>query len=390
MKGSTVRGAEPIRGQCLKTIRQGKTVPLWNPAESTRLTPPSTLCLLAADHDKKKGVAMNMDGIESSDVTGETGVSPALAATLTPRKLLKKLSGTWGRRAQVKKDDLQIDMLFDEGKEDFRIDLLPFKDHPAFLKAPERMQKKALSCGWLAYNEKTVEIETKIVTPACVPIIYGEVPGVQDEVSKQIASQTLVDEAYHVLLVNNANRITREQRDLLSIKVPECTLITKMREAQEQYREQWQKILVQLVTAIVSEVFISDYLKILSGDMSIQALNRVTVDVHRRDELAHSGIFKNLAKCVYAHLSKREREFVLDVLPKPVRWFASLELDVWQSLLQQIHFPAVETIVNDCRSVNAENLQRLDYTGILSLAAELGAFDSQQGVESFYREGLIT
>jgi hypothetical protein len=332
---------------------------------------------------------MNTHRIEPHEVSCETGASQALSETLTSRKLLKKLANTWGRRAQVKKDDFEIDTLFDEGKVDFRIDLLPFKDHPAFLKAPESMQKKILSCGWLAYNEKTVEIETKIVTPACVPILYGEVPGVQDEVSRQIASQTLVDEAYHVLLVINACRITREQRDLLSVRLPECTLIVKMREAQEQCSERWQKLLVQLVTAIVSEVFISDYLKILSGDMSIQVLNRLTVDVHRRDELAHSGIFKNLAKCMYANLSRKEREFVMDVLPKPVRWFASLELDVWASMLQQIDFPAVETMINDCRSVNEENLERLDYTGILSLAAELGAFESQRGIESFYREGLV-
>jgi len=66
------------------------------------------------------------------------------------------------------------------------------------------MKQKILSCGWLAYNEKTVEIESKIISPVCNHIIDREIPGLEDEASRQIASDTLIDEAYHIQLVVSA------------------------------------------------------------------------------------------------------------------------------------------------------------------------------------------
>jgi hypothetical protein len=106
--------------------------------------------------------------------------------------------------------------------------------------------------------------------------------------------------------------------------------------------------------AIVSEVFISDYLKVLSTEMAIQPFNRLTVDAHRRDELAHGSVFKGLAKCLYGSLNAREREFFIEELPKPVHWFANIELDVWQAMLQQVGFRATDTVISNCRSANEE------------------------------------
>jgi hypothetical protein len=79
----------------------------------------------------------------------------------------------------------------------------------------------------------------------------------------------------------------------------------------------------------------------------------------------------------------------MKILPLPARWFANLELDVWHSMLQQIDFPNAYTLINDCRSVNEENLMRIDYSGLVSLARELETSDTQTGMDSFYSEGLI-
>jgi hypothetical protein len=171
--------------------------------------------------------------------------------------------------------------------------------------------------------------------------------------------------------------------------LPESQLIAKMRAAQAQYSASWQKLLVQLATAIVSEVFISDYLKVLSHEMSIQPFNRLTVDTHRRDELAHGSLFKGLAKCMYGGLNTYERDFFIEVPPRPVHWFANIELDVWQAMLQHIGFPDTDTVIGDCRSANEENLARIDYSGLSTLAQELGMLDVQRGIGSFAREGLV-
>jgi hypothetical protein len=303
--------------------------------------------------------------------------------------LLQRLANTWGRRARVKQPELDGETLFDDSKDDFIPALLPFQDHPAFLAAPDDMRKQILSCGWLAYNERTVDIEAKIVAPACHLIIAGDVPGLQDGVSKQIAGQTLVDEAYHELLVLKACQVTRERRGLGALPLPESQLIVKMRQAQAQCSAPWQKVLVQLATAIVSEVFISDYLRLLSQEMAIQPFNRLTVEAHRRDELAHGSIFKGLTKCLYGSLTQHEREFFIEALPQPVHWFANIELEVWQAMLQHIGFGATDTVIRDCRSANEENLARIDYADLIALAEELDLLEGQRGLDSFARAGLV-
>lgn len=306
-----------------------------------------------------------------------------------PRALLGRLAASWSRRAQVRKPELDASLL-DTDKDDFIPDLLPFRDHPLFESASPELRKAVLSCGWLAYNEKTVDIEAKIINVACQHIIEHDVPGLEDGASRELASETLIDEAYHILLVCRANEITRQQRGLAHVTIPECTLVHKMRACQDIHRERWQRILIQLATAIVSEVFISNYLKQLSDEMSIQPFNRLTVATHRRDELAHSHIFGNLAKCLYAALGAKERAFFSQVLPLPVRWFANLELDVWHTMLEHIRFPGTAQLIRECREVSEDNLATLDYSDLVSLADELGMLQSQQAVDSFGKEGLLT
>ena len=152
-----------------------------------------------------------------------------------------------------------------------------------------------------------MDIESKIVSPACILIVSGEVPGLQDGVRKQIASETLVDEAYHEFLVLKVCQIRRDRRGQVAPNLPESQLIVKMHEAQAQCSPRWQRVLI--------EVFIRDYLKFLSTKKAIQPLNRLTVEAHRRDEMAHGSIFKGLAKCMYASLNTSELEFFVDVLP---------------------------------------------------------------------------
>ena len=332
---------------------------------------------------------MHTERLAHSQTSQAQNGAPLPQAESQARALLQRLANNWGRRARVKQPELDGETLFDDSKDDFIPDLLPFQDHPAFLAAPDDMRKQILSCGWLAYNEKTVDIESKIVAPACHHIIAGDVPGLQDGVSKQIAGQTLVDEAYHELLVLKACQVTREKQGLGAVTLPESQLIVKMRQAQAQCSARWQKVLVQLATAIVSEVFISDYLRLLSQEMTIQPFNRLTVEAHLRDELVHGSIFKGLTKCLYGSLNEHEREFFIEVLPKPVHWFANIELEVWQAMLQHIGFRATDTVIRDCRSANEENLTRIDYADLIALAEELDLIEGQRGLDSFARAGLV-
>lgn len=324
----------------------------------------------------------NISIYPSNDILDESKLDIAQAALI-----LKKLIESWSRRAQVRKININEKIQFIEDAEDYLVDLLPFKDHPIFLKAPEDTKRKILSCGWVIYNQKTIAIETEIINPVCVSILSDKVPGVNDPISKEIVSETMVDESYHVLLVMSAINITCQRRNI-SLKTPAFSLIQNMKKLQSQFSSSWEKTLIQLATAIVSEIFISDYLKLLSENETIQPINRFTTKIHREDELAHSNIFKNLTKYIYTNLNKKEKKFFAEILAKPVQWFADRELDVWQSVLEQIGFENALKMIKDCKHSSSENLNYIDYSELISLANEIGVMNIPIGFESFYNEGL--
>jgi alpha-N-dichloroacetyl-p-aminophenylserinol N-oxygenase len=289
---------------------------------------------------------------------------------------IERLTDSWPVRANVRKAVPDATLDYDDDKPDFLAELLPFHDHPNFLSAPEPYKRAALSCGWIAYNEKTVAIESKIVSPACMHLIDGDLPAFQRHRYREAVSQALVDESYHILLVVQANNVTRRRRRLSELNVSSFELVTHMQRHQDKHPERWKKILIQLATAVVSEVLVSEYLSLLSNAPNIQPLNRITTEIHRRDESAHNGLFKSLGAVVYHGLNPREKEFFVAALAQPSVWFTSPELDVWESMLRQIDFPDAEPMINDCRAQRRAKGIRLDLSTLETLFADLGVANS--------------
>jgi hypothetical protein len=285
---------------------------------------------------------------------------------------IERLTDSWPVRANVKKSAPDTSLDYDDSKPDFLTELLPFHDHANFHKAPEAFKQAALSCGWIAYNEKTVAIESKIVSPACMHLIDGEVAGFPHNRYREAVSQALVDEAFHILLVVQANGVTRQRRRLNELTIPSFELVAHMQRQQDKHPERWKKILIQLATAVVSEVLVSEYLSLLSNATGIQPLNRITTEIHRRDESAHNGLFKSLGAVIYNGLDSREKEFFVRALAQPSIWFASPELDAWESMLQQIGFPGAKPMIDDCRAQRRAKGIRLDLSTLESLFADLG------------------
>ena len=215
-------------------------------------------------------------------------------------------------------------------------------------------------------------IESKVVSPACMHLIDGDVAGFRHHRYREAVSQALVDESYHILLVVQANGLTRQRRGLTDLKIPSFELVARMQHQQEKHPERWKKILLQLAAAVVSEVLVSEYLSLLSNAAGIQPLNRITTEIHRRDESAHNGLFKSLGAVIYHGLSSREKEFFVRALAQPSAWFASPELDVWESMLRQIGFPNAERMIRDCQERRRERGVRLDLSTLETLFADIG------------------
>lgn len=278
-----------------------------------------------------------------------------------------KFVASWPNRAAVKRKEPEYDQVFEISRSDFLVELLPFRDHENFLRAPECDRQAALSCGWLAYNAKTIAVESKIVSPACMHVIDDVLPGIPARRHREAIAEALVDESYHILLTSNACDVTRVHRGLGHVRLPQFELVRCMHAEQDRHPERWKKILVQVATAVVSEMLVSDYLKLLSEADDVQPLNVLTTAIHRKDESAHNGLFKTLGTELHDQLSPHEQEFFLQLLAKPAQWFASAELDVWQSMLTQINFPNADRMIADCRdrkqfvqpSLDVSALQRL-------------------------------
>jgi|GEM_PF-731302 len=303
---------------------------------------------------------------------------------------LAKMGEMWKDRAQVKNEEFEVEMMYSDEYDDFLDRLIPFHQHPRYGELDDEMRTKILSSGWIAYNEKTIDIESKIISPVCNEIIYGTLPGTRDETIKWLAAETLVDEAYHILMVINTARSSRTQRGLLDLRLPSFDLVNNIELEAAKYSENWQKKIVRLVACIVSEVFISDYLSLLSDADGVQPINQITTDAHRKDELAHSGIFRHLTKEIVRHLTPRELAFFAHMLPRPMRWFASQELSVWETILQQLGYPHTKEVIGDTRAEAEVALFRVDFSELIELSEETGLLDTPEGRESFVAEGLLS
>lgn len=304
---------------------------------------------------------------------------------------LAKMGEMWKDRAQVLtfEKEFEVDMMYSAEHDDFLDRLIPFHQHPRYSELDDEMRTKVLSSGWIAYNEKTIDIETKIISPICNEIIYGTLPGTRDDTIRWLAAETLTDEAYHVLMVLNTCRMCRTQRGLMDLRLPSFDLVNQIELEAAKYSENWQKKIVRAVACICSEVFISDYLSLLSGADDVQPINQITTDAHRKDELAHSGIFRHLTKEIVRHLTPRELVFFAQVLPRPMRWFASQELNVWETILQQLGYEHTKEVIGDTRAEAEVALFRVDFSELIELAQETGLLDTPEGRESFEAEGLL-
>lgn len=286
------------------------------------------------------------------------------------QQMLKKMAEGWDRRAQVRKESTHDSKFFNLDMPDFPTKLLPFSNHPEFSKLTEEQLSALLSCGWLAYCGKTLDIENHIVTPVCIDIVENKFIGLNDEVSKQLAAETMVDEAYHVLLTINACKVTKSFRDI-SINLPSCILMTRLNTFLQQCAESWQKDIVKFVTCCVSEIFISDYLLLLSSSDEIQPLHRQVVDAHRKDELAHRRVFLELAKLMYRSLSKPQQHYFSSVLVKSVHWFSETDFDIWYTIFENLNLEHMSHLLQESAG-KVNDLDTIDYTGILGLASDLG------------------
>lgn len=287
------------------------------------------------------------------------------------RDMLEKLSSLWDVRAAVNNELIPYSELrFDQSKLDFSESLVPFRDHPTWQAASPDMKSRCLSYGWIIYNLKTIYIECDIVTPACEDIIKR--PPVESrnrDILQRVMSEALLDEALHTKMSITACNYIYRHRQLPYLAFTDFNLIQWRNQILSTCTAEWQRRLTRFGIACASETLITDYLKTLSQDESIQKVCHEVTRTHAVDEWSHSSVFSFVACDIVHTLSASERCYLQAVIGKTVEMFADNELGAWSQALSLAGLSGHETMLVECSKASEVEV----YTeSVFSLLSRIG------------------
>jgi hypothetical protein len=250
--------------------------------------------------------------------------------TTWERDLLVNLTARWGRRVAVKQDELDLDGHFDPDLPDFPEHLVPVLGIPDLADLEREARARIQSAAWIAYNAKTAAVEDEIILPACRLMLTDRIPVRRDDVAVSALHQTIIDEHYHILMCHNAVGVTRRRRGLAGLTFdPRGWTVVRGLNARRAGRTEGERDLVELAFALAAETTINQFLSTLSTATGIQPMNRVTVDLHRRDESGHAVIFRELVGALYRELDAGDRDLFKEALVDGLRAFRAPDVDPW-------------------------------------------------------------
>lgn len=246
------------------------------------------------------------------------------------RDLLGRLAKRWGDRVAVKKDELDLDGHFDPAMPDFPAHLVPVLELPGAERLDRDARDRILAASWIAYNAKTAAIEDEIILPACRLMLTGRLPVRGDDVAVSALHQTIIDEHYHILMCHNAVGVTRRRRGLENIEFdPAGWSVVRGLEESRSGTSGFERDLVEIAFSLAAETTISGFLSTLATAEDIQPMNRITTDLHRRDESGHAVVFRELCGSLYRGLEKGHQELFRDALVRGLTAFRAADFDPW-------------------------------------------------------------
>jgi alpha-N-dichloroacetyl-p-aminophenylserinol N-oxygenase len=249
------------------------------------------------------------------------------------RDLLAKLTARWGERVAVKQDELDLDGHFDPRLPDFPDHLVPILHLPGENTLDSEARQQILSAAWIAYNQKTSAIENEIILPAVRLMLDDSIPVRKDDIAVAALHQTIIDEHYHILMCQNAAGVTRRRRNLAGLSFNSRGWSTVR--GLHHYRTNLtgtERDLVEIAYALAAETTINLLFTDLATDFNIQPMNRITVDMHRRDESGHAVVFRELAGPLYRALAVGERELFKAALLQGLVDFQAPDFAPWAAV----------------------------------------------------------
>lgn len=292
--------------------------------------------------------------------------------------VITRLSGNWGKRAAVKRPESDLLEFFEPDRLDCPESLLPFRDHPGYLRLPEKTQRRLHAWGWIAFNKNVMDIEQHVVNPGFAVLAedaFGT--GLGDKLTVA-ATQAMVDEQYHTLMHFNASAATRAGRgwDLPERDLPLAHKVRSHARALDEAGSARDRALTGLGYMTVAEISINAFLELVAGDKTIQPINRTTAELHSRDEYCHSSVAAELATIVFEDLDPADRTTLLHSMARAMEAFAATDFTTWTAVLQREGIPEADRIIADVRA--AGNRQRIlqDFRGLRKLCQSWDVVDA--------------
>jgi len=273
------------------------------------------------------------------------------------RAVLKKLTVLWKKRAAVNQTlPDYLNLSFDPCKQDFSDSLLPFRHHQAWQEASEELRSKCRSYAWAIYNLKTIYIECNVVTPACEDIIKNPPPSKNRALLQDLMSEALLDEALHTRMSIMACNYIYEMRGILPLNFTNFNLVQWRNGILSCCNAEWERRLTRFAIACASETLITDYLKTMAEDSTIQSICHEVTRTHAMDEWSHSSVFSSVATDIVQNLNRKERSHLCSIIVKTVQMFANNELGAWKRAFSMLEFPGAQDILHDVGDNNEINV----------------------------------
>lgn len=183
--------------------------------------------------------------------------------------------------------------------------------------------------------------------------------------------QTIVDEDYHILMCHNAATVTLRRRDLTELRFPSGDWAVVRGLARScQGLSGLSRDLVAIAFSLAAETTISGFLSALAGASDIQPMNRLTTDLHRRDESAHAVIFRELVGSLHRALGPGERRLFQDALVEGVKAFRAPDYEPWVRVAAAGGVTVTAAELED--EMSAQPVPARDLSPLRLLLADLG------------------
>lgn len=291
------------------------------------------------------------------------------------RKVIEHIGRSWDDRVAVRQARLDLSQYYDATIPDFPIAMVPFWDDADFARLDQAEKLRFLALAWVAYNEKAIYLEDEIVQPFCGLLLKGRLPGAGDPEVKQVVAQIQVDEQFHILMCLDICNNARRRHRVEDYVVPEPNLGASLKRTLAGCANAHEAALARMAYASVAEMSINAYLNQVAGDTTIQPLNRINTDMHRRDESAHSTAFREIVASVLRALDAASRRRACTYLHEALTEFTAPDSGSWVSILAYLNVPGRDGIIARLEAATKGKRLSRDYTVLASLIEELGIKD---------------